>query len=47
VFEELLPAAARAVEVFDDPPEATLYPEEEACVARAVRDGLTVTAVWR
>jgi 4'-phosphopantetheinyl transferase EntD len=36
VIEQLLPRSARAVEVFADPPGATLYPEEEACVARAV-----------
>jgi len=36
VLEQLLPRSARAVEVFADPPGATLYPEEEACVARAV-----------
>ena len=32
----LLPASVHAVEVFDDPPEARLLPEEEAYVARAV-----------
>lgn len=36
MLAELLPAAARAVEVFEDPPDAGLHPEEEACVARAV-----------
>lgn len=32
----LLPAAARAVEAFENPPDAGLHPAEEACVARAV-----------
>jgi 4'-phosphopantetheinyl transferase EntD len=36
VIEEILPAAVAAVEAFDDPPDALLYPEEEAVVARAV-----------
>jgi 4'-phosphopantetheinyl transferase EntD len=36
VLEELLPLAAAVVEVFGDPPGLRLYPEEEACVARAV-----------
>jgi 4'-phosphopantetheinyl transferase EntD len=36
VLEQLLPRSARAVEVFADPPGAALYPDEEACVARAV-----------
>jgi 4'-phosphopantetheinyl transferase EntD len=36
VLAELLPASVHAVEVFDDPPEARLLPEEEAYVARAV-----------
>jgi 4'-phosphopantetheinyl transferase EntD len=36
MLAELLPGSARAVEVFDDPPQARLLPEEEAYVARAV-----------
>jgi 4'-phosphopantetheinyl transferase EntD len=36
VIEALLPAAVRAVEAFADLPDAVLYPEERACVARAV-----------
>ena len=36
VIEELLPAAARAVETFADPPGTFLYPEEEAVVSGAV-----------
>jgi 4'-phosphopantetheinyl transferase EntD len=36
VLAELLPAPVHAVEVFDDPPEARLLPEEVAYVARAV-----------
>jgi 4'-phosphopantetheinyl transferase EntD len=36
MLAELLPPQAAAAEVFDDPPGLSLYPEEEACVARAV-----------
>jgi 4'-phosphopantetheinyl transferase EntD len=36
VLAELLPASVCAVEVFDDPLEARLLPEEEAYVAQAV-----------
>jgi 4'-phosphopantetheinyl transferase EntD len=36
VLAELLPPEAAAAEVFDDPPELRLYPEEEPYVARAV-----------
>jgi 4'-phosphopantetheinyl transferase EntD len=36
VIEELLPPLAMAEEAFVDPPEASLFPEEEAVVARAV-----------
>jgi 4'-phosphopantetheinyl transferase EntD len=36
VLEELLPPPVAAAEVFGDPPGLWLYPEEEACVARAV-----------
>lgn len=36
MIEEILPAAVAAVEAFDDPPDAMLYPEERAVVARAV-----------
>lgn len=35
MLDELLPPSARVVEVYGDPPGLTLYPEEEACVARA------------
>jgi 4'-phosphopantetheinyl transferase EntD len=36
VLGELVPASVRAVEVFGDPEDVPLYPEEEAAVARAV-----------
>lgn len=36
MIESILPAAAVAVEVFDDPPEAVLLPEEEHVVAKSV-----------
>ncbi len=36
MLQELLPSAVAAAEVFGDPPGLRLYPEEEACVARAV-----------
>lgn len=36
MIERLLPAGAAGVETFQDVPEATLYPEESAVVARAV-----------
>ncbi len=36
MLAELLPPAVAAAEVFGDPPGLPLYPEEEACVARAV-----------
>jgi 4'-phosphopantetheinyl transferase EntD len=36
VLDLLVPAAAAAAEVFADDPDATLFPEEEAVVARAV-----------
>jgi 4'-phosphopantetheinyl transferase EntD len=36
MLQELLPASVAAAEVFGDPPGLWLYPEEEACVARAV-----------
>jgi 4'-phosphopantetheinyl transferase EntD len=36
LLTDVLPACAHAVEVFHDPPEARLLPEEEAHVARAV-----------
>src|ERR1700685_2612959 len=35
VIEEILPAAVSAVEAFDDPPGAVLFPEEAAVVAQA------------
>lgn len=36
MIESILPAAVVAVEVYDDPPEAALLPEEEPVVAKAV-----------
>jgi 4'-phosphopantetheinyl transferase EntD len=36
MITEILPPAAIAVEAFGDPPEAMLFPEEEAVIARAV-----------
>jgi 4'-phosphopantetheinyl transferase EntD len=36
VIEELLPGEVSAVEVYGDLPEAVLFPEEEAVIARAV-----------
>jgi 4'-phosphopantetheinyl transferase EntD len=36
VIAEILPPPVAAVEAFEDPPGATLYPEEEAAMARAV-----------
>jgi 4'-phosphopantetheinyl transferase EntD len=36
VIEEIVPSTVAAVEAFDDPPQATLYPEEEAVIARAL-----------
>ncbi|MGW5053369.1 4'-phosphopantetheinyl transferase family protein [Actinokineospora sp. NPDC004072] len=36
VIESILPAAAVAVEVYGDPPEAALLPAEEPVIARAV-----------
>jgi 4'-phosphopantetheinyl transferase EntD len=36
VIEAILPATVASAEAFDDPPGATLFPEEEAVVARAV-----------
>jgi 4'-phosphopantetheinyl transferase EntD len=36
MIEELLPATVSAVEAFEDPLDATLFPEEEAVVSRAV-----------
>ncbi|MET9341900.1 4'-phosphopantetheinyl transferase superfamily protein [Nonomuraea sp. NPDC003804] len=36
MIERILPAAVVAVEAFDDDPDARLFPEEEAVVARAV-----------
>jgi 4'-phosphopantetheinyl transferase EntD len=51
VIEEILPPAVVAVEAFDDPPDATLFPAEEALVARAVakrrREFTTVRACAR
>lgn len=36
VIEAILPAGVVAVDMFDDPPGATLMPEEEALIAKAV-----------
>lgn len=36
MIEELLPAAVSAAEMFTDPPDVQLFPEEEAALARAV-----------
>ncbi|TMR99653.1 4'-phosphopantetheinyl transferase family protein [Nonomuraea basaltis] len=36
MIEDLLPPAAVALEAFDDPPGLRLYPEEAACMARAM-----------
>jgi 4'-phosphopantetheinyl transferase EntD len=36
VIEDILPAATVAVEAFEDPPGVTLFPAEEAVMARAV-----------
>jgi 4'-phosphopantetheinyl transferase EntD len=36
VIEQIVPSTVAAVEAFDDPPHATLYPQEEAVIARAV-----------
>jgi 4'-phosphopantetheinyl transferase EntD len=36
VIERILPPEVASAEAFDDPPDAVLYPEEQALVARAV-----------
>ncbi|MEV8631707.1 4'-phosphopantetheinyl transferase superfamily protein [Streptosporangium sp. NPDC051023] len=36
MIEKILPSWVASAEAFDDPPEATLFPEEEAVIARAV-----------
>ncbi|MCA1675715.1 MAG: 4'-phosphopantetheinyl transferase superfamily protein [Actinobacteria bacterium] len=36
MIEKILPAEVACAEAFDDPPEAVLYPEEEAVISRAV-----------
>jgi 4'-phosphopantetheinyl transferase EntD len=36
VIEELLPARVACADTFTDPPDAWLYPEEEAAIAKAV-----------
>jgi 4'-phosphopantetheinyl transferase EntD len=36
MIEEIVPSTVAAVEAFDDPPNATLYPQEEAVISRAV-----------
>jgi 4'-phosphopantetheinyl transferase EntD len=35
VIEDILPAAVSAAEAFDDPPDAALFPEEAAAIAKA------------
>ncbi|MGH3888735.1 MAG: 4'-phosphopantetheinyl transferase family protein [Pseudonocardiaceae bacterium] len=36
MIEKILPGAAACAEAFDDPPDAVLYPQEEAVISRAV-----------
>jgi 4'-phosphopantetheinyl transferase EntD len=36
VIEKILPDAVACAEAFDDPPDAALFPEEEAVISRAV-----------
>lgn len=36
MIEKLLPDAVASSEAFDDPPDAVLFPEEEAVISRAV-----------
>lgn len=36
MIEKILPDTVRCAEAFDDPPEAVLFPEEEAVISRAV-----------
>ena len=36
MIEQILPAAVACAEAFDDPPDAVLYPQEEAVLSRAV-----------
>jgi 4'-phosphopantetheinyl transferase EntD len=36
VIEQIMPAEVACGEAFDDPPDAVLYPEEEAVISRAV-----------
>ena len=36
MIEEILPTGVSAVEAFEDPPDAVLFPEEEAVIVRAV-----------
>lgn len=36
MIEKIMPAEVACVEAFDDPPDAVLYPEEEAVISRAV-----------
>ncbi len=51
MIEEILPGGVAAAEAFDDPPDAVLFPEEEAAVIRAVdkrrREFTTVRACAR
>jgi 4'-phosphopantetheinyl transferase EntD len=37
VIERIVPAEVACAEAFDDPPDAALYPEEEAVISRAVQ----------
>ncbi|MGH4009953.1 MAG: 4'-phosphopantetheinyl transferase family protein [Pseudonocardiaceae bacterium] len=36
MIKKILPGAAACAEAFDDPPDAVLYPQEEAVISRAV-----------
>ena len=36
MIEKILPDAVASSEAFDDPPDAVLFPEEEALISRAV-----------
>ena len=36
MIEKILPGAVACAEAFDDPPDAVLYPQEEAVISRAV-----------
>ena len=38
MIAEILPAVVASAEAFGDPPDAALFPAEEALLARAVRE---------